>query len=160
MWPIKNRSSQHGGWMKPTRIKTIEVLVEQCRYPRRCASWCGWRMNNGTNVIDTSLHGFLLCYPHYWPNSMLMKKYGRIINVSLSGVEKACPEQTNYSTSKSSQDDQLPRTWPEISRKGITVNAVAPGFIKTDLDGSWMKNWKPWSHWSPFRNAGGSGSHW
>ena len=64
---------------------------------------------------------------------MLMKKFGRIINiVSLSGL-KGLPGQVNYSAAKAGVIGATKALAQEIGRKGITVNAVAPGFIKTDM---------------------------
>jgi 3-oxoacyl-[acyl-carrier protein] reductase len=64
---------------------------------------------------------------------MLQKKYGRIINiVSLSGL-KGLPGQTNYSAAKAGVIGATKALAQEIGRKGITVNAVAPGFIKTEM---------------------------
>lgn len=65
--------------------------------------------------------------------NMLVKKYGRVINiVSLSGL-KGLPGQTNYSASKAAVIGATKALSQEVGRRGITVNAVAPGFIKTDM---------------------------
>ena len=62
-----------------------------------------------------------------------MKKYGRIINiVSLSGL-KGMAGQINYSAAKAGVIGATKALAQEIGRKGVTVNAVAPGFIKTDM---------------------------
>ena len=64
---------------------------------------------------------------------MLINKYGRIINiVSLSGL-KGMPGQTNYSAAKAAVIGATKALAQEVGRKGVTVNAVAPGFIKTDM---------------------------
>jgi 3-oxoacyl-[acyl-carrier protein] reductase len=64
---------------------------------------------------------------------MLRKKYGRIINiVSLSGL-KGVAGQTNYSAAKAGVIGATKALAQEIGKKGITVNAIAPGFIKTDM---------------------------
>jgi 3-oxoacyl-[acyl-carrier protein] reductase len=65
--------------------------------------------------------------------NMILKKYGRIINiVSLSGL-KGLPGQINYSAAKAGVIGATKALAQEIGRKGVTVNAVAPGFIKTDM---------------------------
>jgi 3-oxoacyl-[acyl-carrier protein] reductase len=62
-----------------------------------------------------------------------MKKYGRIINiVSLSGL-KGLPGQTNYAASKGGIISATKALAQEVGRRGITVNAIAPGFITTDM---------------------------
>lgn len=63
----------------------------------------------------------------------MFKRFGRIINVvSLSGI-KGLPGQTNYSASKAGVIAASKSLAQEIGRKGITVNCVAPGFIKTEM---------------------------
>jgi 3-oxoacyl-[acyl-carrier protein] reductase len=64
---------------------------------------------------------------------MMVNRYGRIINVvSLSGI-KGLPGQTNYSAAKAGVIGATKALAQEVGRSGITVNAVAPGFIKTDM---------------------------
>jgi 3-oxoacyl-[acyl-carrier protein] reductase len=64
---------------------------------------------------------------------MLHKRKGRIVNiVSLSGL-KGLPGQTNYSASKGAVIAATKSLAQEVGKRGITVNAVAPGFIKTDM---------------------------
>ena len=64
---------------------------------------------------------------------MLVSKYGRIVNVvSLSGI-KGMPGQTNYSAAKAGVIGATKALAQEVARRGVTVNAVAPGFIRTDM---------------------------
>ena len=64
---------------------------------------------------------------------MLLKKRGRIINVaSLSGL-KGMPGQTNYSAAKGGLIAATKALAQEVGRKKVTVNAIAPGFVKTDM---------------------------
>jgi 3-oxoacyl-[acyl-carrier protein] reductase len=84
------------------------------------------------NVLNTSLNGFFYVTQAVL-NGMLVKKYGRIINVvSLSGL-KGLPGQVNYSAAKAGVIGATKALAQEIARRGVTVNAVAPGFIKTDM---------------------------
>jgi 3-oxoacyl-[acyl-carrier protein] reductase len=65
--------------------------------------------------------------------SMLINKYGRIVNVvSLSGI-KGLPGQVNYSAAKAGVIGATKALAQEVGRKNVTVNAVAPGFIRTDM---------------------------
>jgi 3-oxoacyl-[acyl-carrier protein] reductase len=64
---------------------------------------------------------------------MQLHKFGRIINMaSVSGI-KGLPGQTNYSAAKGGIIAATKALAQEVARRGITVNAVAPGFIKTDM---------------------------
>lgn len=119
------------GWMESNPDKIIEVLVNNAGI-REDALMMWMKDEQWNSVIDTSLHGFFYV-TRIIVNSMLMKKYGRIINiVSLSGL-KGLPGQTNYSAAKAAVIGATKALAQEIGRKGITVNAVAPGFIKTDM---------------------------
>jgi 3-oxoacyl-[acyl-carrier protein] reductase len=120
-----------GGWMEANPEKVIEVLVNNAGI-REDALMMWMKDEQWDSVINTSLGGFFYV-TRLVVNSMLAKKYGRIINiVSLSGL-KGMPGQTNYSAAKAGVIGATKALAQEIGRKGITVNAVAPGFIKTDM---------------------------
>lgn len=83
-------------------------------------------------VLATSLDGF---YNVTQPllKDMLVKKWGRVVNVaSLSGV-KGMPGQVNYSAAKGGLIAATKALAQEVAKKRVTVNAVAPGFIKSDM---------------------------
>lgn len=83
-------------------------------------------------VLNTGLNGFYNVTQPLLKN-MLVKKFGRIINiVSLSGI-KGLPGQTNYSAAKGGVIAATKALAQEVAKKGVTVNAVAPGFIKTEM---------------------------
>lgn len=83
-------------------------------------------------VLGISLTGFYNVTRPLLPK-MLRKKFGRIINMaSLSGL-KGLPGQCNYSAAKGGLIASTKALAQEIGRKGVTVNAIAPGFIKTDM---------------------------
>lgn len=84
------------------------------------------------NVIKNNLDSFFYI-TRLVLNGMLLKRYGRIINiVSLSGL-KGLPGQANYSAAKAGVIGATKALAQEVGRNGITVNAVAPGLIKTDM---------------------------
>jgi 3-oxoacyl-[acyl-carrier protein] reductase len=127
-----------GGWMEANPEKIIEVLVNNAGI-REDALMMWMKDEQWDSVVNTSLGGFFYV-TRLVVNSMLMKKYGRIINiVSLSGL-KGMPGQTNYSAAKAGVIGATKALAQEIGRKGITVNAVAPGFIKTDMTGDLNEN--------------------
>ena len=85
-----------------------------------------------SDVVDTNLNGFFYVTRRLLKN-MLTKRCGRIINiVSLSGL-KGLPGQTNYSAAKAAVIGATKALAQEVAIRKITVNAVAPGFIVTDM---------------------------
>ncbi len=83
-------------------------------------------------VLSVSLDGF---YNVTQPllKGMLLAKWGRIVNVvSLSGI-KGLPGQTNYSAAKGGLIAATKALAQEVAKKRVTVNAVAPGFIQSDM---------------------------
>lgn len=83
-------------------------------------------------VMDTSLNAFFYITRRLLKN-MLTHRHGRIINItSLSGV-KGMPGQTNYSAAKGAIISATKALAQEVAKRKVTVNAVAPGFISTDM---------------------------
>jgi len=64
---------------------------------------------------------------------MMRKRYGRIINVASVAGQMGNPGQTNYSASKAGQIGFTKALAREVASRNITVNAVAPGFVETDI---------------------------
>jgi 3-oxoacyl-[acyl-carrier protein] reductase len=120
-----------GGWMEANKDKIIEVLVNNAGV-RNDALLPMMSDEQWDNVINTSLQGMynvskLVITP------MVLNRYGRIINmVSLSGI-KGMPGQVNYSAAKAGMIGATKALAQEVARRNITVNAIAPGFIKTDM---------------------------
>lgn len=83
-------------------------------------------------VVNTNLNGAFNCTRQAL-DDMLSARWGRIVNISSVVGERANPGQANYGASKAGML-QLTRTIArEMARKGITCNAVTPGFIETDM---------------------------
>ena len=118
-------------WQEAHPDDYIEVLVNNAGV-RRDNLLIWMEEADWNTVINTNLNSWyhvtrLLLQP------MLLHKYGRIVNVaSLSGV-KGLPGQTNYSAAKGGMIAATKALAQEVARKKVTVNAVAPGFIKTDM---------------------------
>ena len=119
------------GWLESNPENYIEVLVNNAGI--REDSLMAWMADEQwDHVIKTNLDSFFHVTKAVL-NGMLSKKYGRIINVvSLSGL-KGLAGQTNYSAAKAGVIGATKALAQEIGRQGITVNALAPGFIKTDM---------------------------
>jgi 3-oxoacyl-[acyl-carrier protein] reductase len=84
-------------------------------------------------VIDTNLTAaFRLTRRALRP--MIRTRYGRIVNIaSIVGIEKANPGQANYAASKAGLVAMTKTVATEVARRNVTVNAVAPGLIDTDM---------------------------
>lgn len=120
-------------WQKSHPNEYIEVLVNNAGIRKdNLLMWM--QPEEWSSVLNISLNGF---YNVTQPllKDMLIKKFGRIINiVSLSGI-KGLPGQTNYSAAKGGVIAATKALAQEVAKKRVTVNAVAPGFIRTEMTG-------------------------
>lgn len=120
-----------GGWIESNKDKVVEVLVNNAGI-REDALMIWMTDQQWKNVLGSSLDAFYYVTRQVI-NGMLANKYGRIVSVvSLSGL-KGMPGQTNYSAAKAGVIGATKALAQEVARRGVTVNAVAPGFIKTDM---------------------------
>ncbi|HTG55752.1 MAG TPA: SDR family oxidoreductase, partial [Niabella sp.] len=131
---VANREEVHAvlnGWMETNTDKVIEVLVNNAGIKDDVLlMWM--KDEQWDSVLDTSLGGFFNV-TRIIVNNMLRQRYGRIVNVvSLSGL-KGLAGQTNYSAAKGGVIAATKALAQEAGKRNITVNAVAPGFIKTDM---------------------------
>jgi 3-oxoacyl-[acyl-carrier protein] reductase len=118
-------------WHQDHEDAFIEVLVNNGGI-RKDALLLWMKDEEWKDVLDTNLNSFFYVTRHLMKN-MLVKKNGRIVNmVSLSGL-KGLPGQTNYSASKGGLIAATKALAQEVARKKVRVNAVAPGFIKSDM---------------------------
>ncbi len=84
------------------------------------------------SVLDTTLNGFFHITRRLL-KGMVSKRWGRVINMaSLSGI-KGMPGQTNYSAAKAALIGATKALAQEVAARKVTVNAVAPGFIESDM---------------------------
>ena len=118
-------------WMEKHPEDYIGVLVNNAGI-RQDAMMIFMQDSQWKDVLDISLNGFFYVTRRVL-KAMLMKRNGRIINmVSLSGL-KGLPGQTNYSAAKAAVIGATKALAQEVAQRKITVNAVAPGFISTDM---------------------------
>ncbi|MGD1903603.1 MAG: 3-oxoacyl-[acyl-carrier-protein] reductase [Geitlerinemataceae cyanobacterium] len=83
-------------------------------------------------VIDLNLTGVFLC-TRAVSKIMLKQKSGRIINIASVAGQMGNPGQANYSAAKAGVIGFTKTVAKEMAPRGVTVNAVAPGFIATDM---------------------------
>lgn len=118
-------------WERNHPDEYIEVLVNNAGI-RRDNIMALMPEEDWTRVVDITLKGF---YNVTQPllQAMMFHKFGRIVNLaSVSGI-KGMPGQANYSAAKGGLIAATKALAQEIARKNVTVNAIAPGFIKTDM---------------------------
>lgn len=118
-------------WDEQHPDEYIEVLVNNAGI-RRDNLLLRMSDQDWDSVINIHLGGFYNV-TRLVIRKMLSKRHGRIINMaSLSGL-KGVPGQANYAAAKGGLIAATRSLANEVGRKGITVNAVAPGFIRTDM---------------------------
>lgn len=118
-------------WMDQHKTEYIEVLVNNAGI-RKDNLMIWMPQEDWKNVLDISLNGFFNV-TQCLLKSMLVKRFGRIINiVSLSGIT-GMKGQVNYSAAKGGLIAATKALAIEVAPRKVTVNAVAPGFIETDM---------------------------
>ncbi len=120
---IANVEEQTGG--------TIDVLVNNAGITRdgqfKKMSWEQWDEVMSAN-LDSMFHMTRVVI-----NGMLDKGWGRVINISSVNAQKGQFGQCNYSAAKAGIHGFTKALAQEVARKGVTVNTVSPGYIKTAM---------------------------
>ncbi len=125
---VKNELTK---WQDANPTAVVEVIVNNAGITRD-GLFMWMSPEDWSSVVNTSLNGFFNV-TNFFIQKMLRNKYGRIVNmVSVSGV-KGTAGQTNYSAAKGAVVAATKALAQEVAKRNITVNAVAPGFIRTDM---------------------------
>lgn len=121
-------------WQEAHKEYLVEVIVNNAGITRDgLFMWMSYE--DWDKVLRTTLDGFYNV-THFFIQKMLRNRYGRIINIaSVSGV-KGTSGQANYSAAKGALVATTKALAQEVAKRNITVNAVAPGFIQTDMTAS------------------------
>ncbi len=128
---IKEVNTSITNWYSQNKDRNIEVLVNNAGI-RQDKMLVFMEADQWHNVIDASLNAFFYVTKAII-GDMLKQRNGKIINiVSLSGI-KGMQGQTNYSAAKAGLMGATKALALEVAKRKITVNAVAPGFISTDM---------------------------
>lgn len=124
-------SEKLSAWKAENKESSIEVLVNNAGISDD-GHFIFMSENSWNSVLDTSLQGFYHVTQSVLKD-MLRARNGRIINmVSLSGL-KGNAGQVNYSAAKGAVIAATKALAQEIGKRKVTVNAVAPGFINTEM---------------------------
>ncbi|RJG08187.1 3-oxoacyl-ACP reductase FabG [Noviherbaspirillum cavernae] len=109
----------------------IQILVNNAGI-HDDAVFPGMRAEQWHRVIDVSLNGFFHV-THTLMMPMIRSRWGRIINVSSVAALTGNRGQVNYSAAKGALNSATKSLAQEVASRGITVNAVAPGIIESDM---------------------------
>lgn len=122
------------------RLGGIDILVNNAGITRDTLLM---RMSDEDwdQVVDVNLKGAVRCAKGVL-RGMLKKRWGRIINISSVVGIIGNPGQTNYSASKAALIGFTKSLAREVASRGITVNAVAPGYIESDMTDALTKEQK------------------
>lgn len=115
------------------KIDVIDVLVNNAGIMKD-RTFSKMSYEEWDDVIKTNLYGPFYVTQQVLPK-MIQHKYGRIINVSSIAVRGAFGK-TNYAAAKAGLIGMTKSLALEVAKKNITVNAICPGFIKTDMSSS------------------------
>ena len=113
------------------KLARVDILVNNAGITRDTLLM-RMKLEDWQAVIDLNLTGVFLCTKAV-SKIMLKQKSGRIINVSSVAGLMGNPGQANYSAAKAGVIGFTKTIAKELASRGITVNAVAPGFIATDM---------------------------
>ncbi|BAT56490.1 3-oxoacyl-[acyl-carrier protein] reductase [Nostoc sp. NIES-3756] len=113
------------------KFKRIDILVNNAGITRDTLL-LRMKPEDWQAVIDLNLTGVFLC-TRAVSKLMLKQRSGRIINITSVAGQMGNPGQANYSAAKAGVIGFTKTVAKELASRGITVNAVAPGFIATDM---------------------------
>jgi len=113
------------------QFKQIDILVNNAGITRDTLL-LRMKLEDWQKVIDLNLTGVFLCTKAVL-KPMIKQKSGRIVNITSVAGLMGNPGQANYSAAKAGVIGFTKTVAKEVATRGITVNAVAPGFIETDM---------------------------
>jgi acetoacetyl-CoA reductase len=131
-WDVSSYEACADGIKKvEAEVGPVEVLVNNAGITRD-AMFHRMKPDQWSAVINTNLGSlFNMCRPVI--EGMRERKFGRIINISSINGQKGQAGQTNYSAAKAGELGFTKALAQEGARSGITVNAICPGYINTEM---------------------------
>ena len=113
------------------RFGRIDILVNNAGITRD-GLMLTMKESDFDQVVETNLKGTFLCMKAV-ARQMIKQRYGRIINLSSVVGLHGNAGQVNYAASKAGVIGMTKSLAKELASRGVTVNAVAPGFMETDM---------------------------
>src|SRR5499425_804997 len=131
-WDVSSYDSCVEGLKKvEAELGPVEVLVNNAGITRD-TMFHRMKPEQWTDVINTNLNSlFNMCRPVI--EGMRERKFGRIINISSINGQKGQIGQSNYSAAKAGEIGFTKALAQENARAGVTVNAICPGYINTEM---------------------------
>jgi acetoacetyl-CoA reductase len=131
-WDVSSYEACADGIKKvEAEVGPVEVLVNNAGITRD-AMFHRMKPDQWSAVINTNLGSlFNMCRPVI--EGMRERKFGRIVNISSINGQKGQAGQTNYSAAKAGELGFTKALAQEGARSGITVNAICPGYINTEM---------------------------
>lgn len=118
----------------------IDILVNNAAITRDGIA-VRMKLDDWESVLRTNLSGAFLAIQQVLP-AMMRERWGRIINISSVVGEAGNAGQANYSASKAGLIGLTKSLAQEMASRNITVNAVAPGFVDTDMTAGLAPEWR------------------
>jgi acetoacetyl-CoA reductase len=131
-WDVSSFEACTEGLAKVTaEVGAVEVLVNNAGITRD-SMFHRMKPDQWTAVINTNLGSLFNMTRQVW-EGMRERKFGRVINISSINGQKGQAGQTNYSAAKAGELGFTKALAQEGARAGITVNAICPGYINTEM---------------------------
>jgi 3-oxoacyl-[acyl-carrier protein] reductase len=128
---MTSADSIKAAFAKAKEIGRIDILVNNAAITRDGLAM-RMKADDWNAVIQTNLTGAFLAIQQVLPN-MMRERWGRIVNISSVVGESGNAGQSNYVASKAGLIGLTKAIAQEMGSRGVTANAVAPGFIDTDM---------------------------
>jgi 3-oxoacyl-[acyl-carrier protein] reductase len=129
---VTSPESVKEAFSKTLKDKTrIDVLVNNAGITRDALS-LRMKQSDWDLVLEINLTGAFRCSQQVLPG-MMRNRWGRIINIASVVGQAGAPGQANYAASKGGMIAMTKSLAQEMGSRGITVNAIAPGYIETDM---------------------------
>lgn len=128
---VSNASEVEKGMEASLKKSGIDVLINNAGITKD-GLLLMMKEESWDEVIDVNLKGVFLC-SKIAAKYMLKKRYGRIINIASTSGEAGNPGQANYAASKAGVIGFTKSLAKELASRSITVNAVSPGYVESDM---------------------------